>query len=393
MKPGPRFTILALLLGALLAVSAFLQSYGAKDTESKPSIASDKPSGTSALASLLRASGFEVVHERKAKPKLRKEDLLVTFSTNVRRRNPIFDAQKSFDLPPDPFLKQLHEHVEQGGRLLFLEMPENFQEASIEAQKSAPRKIKDSLLGRNYSITSSFKVDLVGMNIKETSPSTVSVWNDGTEPFAVACRHENGIEVVAGNSLFLTNRFLDKGENARAALDLFRAAHQTRKRIVFLENVLDPEPPVTLVSALGPWSAAVWYQVLFLFLLVIVTLNRPFGLPSEMRPPMRGARDLVDGLADTMVRGRLARMAMEIHLNSTLTQVRRKLRLSPDSRVNVEDPRIPPDLQAALTRAIGLQMAEKPKTQDFLQESAALIKALDESEFSPRKSAPPTSTQ
>ena len=77
---SPLLTIAIALTGVLLIAIGMI-ALGQHESESFPSAHSYLPSGTAALEELFRRSGYTVVVDQKASPKLQPGDLAVAFYT------------------------------------------------------------------------------------------------------------------------------------------------------------------------------------------------------------------------------------------------------------------------------------------------------------------------
>jgi len=88
----PLFT-LALALVGILVVAVGLVALGSRESHAFPSAESYLPSGASAFAELLRESGYQVVIDHNASPKIQKGDLVVAFVPTASLSNSFITSE------------------------------------------------------------------------------------------------------------------------------------------------------------------------------------------------------------------------------------------------------------------------------------------------------------
>jgi hypothetical protein len=370
MKRGMPVVVWVLL--GLLGLSAFLLSLGQRDIEANPTTISYGPSGTSALAQLLRERGHPIRVDRRAKPKLETGDLALAFADY--NPNPMRNEE---DL--ETIGDSLRAHAERGGNVLLIEIPKDFQNVSRRLKNEGTVKVRD--IGRKRDFQASVDTlpsATVRISVANVEHPSVTFWTAGDDrEFVRAYRVGKGTVLVANGALGFTNRFIDQGDNAAACISLIDllAKRPANSHIVFTEASFGNVDAPSLLDTLGAWAVASWYQVLFLAVVVIFTLGRRFGYAEVDPTKQRGTRELLDALSDTFMRGRHAQVALRIILARVESEIRAALRLGRDFEISARDERLSPELRKAMAEAYAALTMEKLRPNEALPIVRNLLKA------------------
>jgi len=145
-------------------------------------------------------------------------------------------------------------------------------------------------------------------------------------PFVMIKNVGLGKEVNIANGIDATNRFIDRQANAFVLMNAVRVIARPGTRVVFAEASFGNVKTPSLLGMIGPWALAAWFQLIFLGIIVVYTLGKPFGLPDAERRQERGARDLMDAIADTLRRGRMTKLAINTVVSDTNRMLRKLYR-------------------------------------------------------------------
>lgn len=338
--PGIVWTLLALLV-----IASVLFFFARGSSRPYPSIESTLPSGTSVLAELLRRDGFEVALDSDDRPVLEQDVVAIAYDV----------PRGFFEANAEPTLAALDKWVEQGGTLLGLDLPADFDAASRKAITSPVTPRPGPRVTPELRVTVQRSDDTGGHSPVGEFPlygrESVPVrflpdeWH-----FVVASDSGKGVIVEVGDAIGSTNRFIDKEQNAEFYLDLFRAV-APGKKVVFVEALFGNTREIGLLARIGSWASAAWWQFLLLALVVVFTLGRRFGLPERDRTSQRGARELVDAFADTMNRGKQRTLALELIAADIDLRLRRILALDAGADERELMRHLPSDLARTLDQA------------------------------------------
>jgi hypothetical protein len=314
---GPVFTALFLIL----VLSTFVFVFGRAEVDSRPSAASTFPGGLGAFVELLRRDGFEVVVDRFEKPHLEPDDLAIAAMIGDD------DKPDSVAEPPGKTVVRLEDHLSASGRVLELRFSPDFAHASHDAARS--RVIDDSDPPRSFDLTVHDPVG-TGLGLPETEPG-YHAWTNEDGPFVTVFVPDSGVLTVVSSALGATNRFLAKVDNAVFYTDLVRRLCKPRGRVVFVEATIGEFDPEGLLANFGPWAVAAQWQFLLLVGVMAFAVSRRFGLPVDDRPDQRGARQLLDAVAEVFRTSKKHEYAAKILAANSLDSVRTSLRLAPGS--------------------------------------------------------------
>lgn len=355
----------ALGLFAILLLAALLLTLGQRETQARPSALSYNPSGLHALKELLERNGIETIVDRLDQPRLAKSDLVlaayVESGPDIFERKPLQDIETS-----------LKKHVEKGGRVLVLPFDDDFRARSFTAIKQLTEvETPDGESTLNISFAPSTYASLSGSDAGVTSGSatflpieytdqTYVAWyrvDDSASPFVVMSSYEGGILCRTSDGLFVTNRFIDRGDNAKFALHIIRGLLPEGGRVVFTEASLGEGVSASLATVLGPWASGVWAQLIFFFVVVVVTLGIRFGLAEPARRRQSGQREMIDAISHIYERAKSSAIAVGVAHDDADRRIRRALKLPAHLSAQDRDRHIPPTLSKLLADA---DLARKP---------------------------------
>lgn len=331
------FPIVVWVLLGVLVIAAGTLSLGRNDTRTLPSASSYTPSGTKAFADLLANSGYHVQVTQAAKPKLAPQGVLVAFSVNSQ----LAGDSRSF----------INDFVDAGGKAAIFVLPANFPTAP-DAQPSGSNATTAQQV-EHFDAPGSYKVDTrlasnAAFDTDSNHMFTIARTDSG--PVAQLRSLGAGRMLIVTNGIIATNRFIDRNQNAEEALRLFRAIAPEGSSVVFMEASFGHVSEPSVLERIGAWALVAWWQLLFLFIVIVYTLGKPFGYPDEERPRQGGARDLVDAVAQTFRRARATHVAMRSMSKEADSEIRKKLKL-PLSATRADRDRLLPDsLSNALAR-------------------------------------------
>jgi len=351
--------IIAWALAGLLAIAAGLITLGQQDNQANPEVQSFGPSGVSAFAELLRKTGVEVAVNQQSKPKLGKNDIAVAFTITSPSDN-VFGAMG--ERKEDRFDSYFWEYIKSGGSGIVIPLGKDYLEASRSTQNSPFTVVHDLATGESFKVTTGGQIGASTSEPSDVDAVQMELWNDGSEPFVRAYRLGKGTALMVRDGIGVTNRFIDKQDNAKAFSSLLAILGKSHKRVVFTEASFGNVHDLGLLETIGPWANAAWQQLIVFGLVVVFTLGRRFGLPEERRMAQRGSRELLDAVADTYKRAGSAQTALATASASADLDLRHVLKLPKDASRSERDRLIPVSLQNALAK---LQVAsEYPRVSE-----------------------------
>lgn len=373
------FWQLAWTMAALLGVSAAFLVLNRDDPISNPDSASLGASGTSAFAELLRRSGYRVESVTGTSFELKPDD--VAIAVTVRRPRPIREVtdQLSEDMEPEPELpigrsvsQLLEAHFGQGGKAIVLGVPHDFSSSSaiVESSEASlnwqvddvppPVPTKTLRASGSWSGLSADWVDIYPW----IPVSSLTLWSDATDdPYVQLLSVKSGQCAYLPNGTLVTNRFLAKLDNATLLMATVHQLAPAGSRIVFLEAAHGMVDELGLLDILGPWAKAAWWQFLILFVVIVLTLGKRFGLPDATPTAQGGSSDLSAAVTGIMNRSRATHLAMEIILKDADSRIRKHLKLRLDASTAERDAHLPAGLLMALKQAEVLAKERAPKNR------------------------------
>jgi len=332
-------------LAGLLCIAAMLISLGQQETKAKPEVGSVSPSGISILTELLRKNGTQVEVDQEQKPRLGPNDVAVSFEPISAHEFGADQVQAGGD---SKFRDNFWNTIKAGGKGIVLPIQSDFLESSRATNLVT---VKDEGSGDSFKISSSgdFQDKVVAVSPIDDCPA-LTLWRAGAAPFLRAYRVEKGSVLVASDGIGVTNRFIDKGDNAKAFATMLSIFAGKNSRLVFTEASFGNIHEKGILETIGPWANAAWQQLLFLGLVVVFTLGKRFGLPDERRPTQRSTRELVDAISDTFLRSRSTHLALATSWDRADADIRAALKLPKDATRAERDRLLPVNLQNSLAR-------------------------------------------
>lgn len=329
-----------LLLGVLAISSAAITlSRGSGATD--PRIDSFGPSGLSAFAELLRSNGYRVRATASSVPVLAKDDVAVVCLNEVRASFLGADAEGIY--------LRLFEFANQGGHVVLLPFDPKFDSPSRPLSQVG---VHSSTSGSDAQLFTRAP-DYAGPDrFLGDQPVSATIWSSTQGPSLSVVSLSGvgkGLVLGIGDGFIATNRYVDKSQNADLLLNSIASVAPKGARLVFVEGVYAGAEP-SLIELLGPGAAGAWYQSIFLFIVVVFTLGKRFGLPEESRPIQTGQRELVDAVADTYRRANSTKVACRAAYDRADFEVRRAVKLSGDAPASERDDRIPESLAVQFRR-------------------------------------------
>ena len=173
----------------------------------------------------------------------------------------------------------------------------------------------------------------------------------------------------------ITNRNLDKANNASVMMGLINQAADTAKPISYITSFTSKDSRESIITKLGAPVQAAWGQLLILILVIFITLSVRFGLAPETRAQQRGARELVDGLAWMTRRKRNARWALRAVFDRVLTELERRHRIGREHIIQRPDLYLPPD-QATILKDVEAATLDDISERDAIRYSKELKKLV-----------------
>ncbi len=354
----------AIVLTGILVIGVIMLTLGKPERSSNPSAESYGPSGTAAFADLLRDQGFSVRLDRRSAPVVGPDE--VAIAINVERNQTNLSGFSEGSKLGIPIKEVITDEVAEGGVALLGTIDDNFQ--SIAAQTSEKKVLPSGIDNKAIASGPSISVSVAPPSRVQIAPGDDSrpgqnVWMNGTSAVVSAVAHKKGFVFTVSNPVFLTNRFIDKAENARFGLTLLRALSPSKK-VVFLEaaagNIDDP----SLLEALGTWVKYGWVQLLLFAFIVAFAVGKRFGLPIYDPFVQHGQRELVEAIGFLYRRARADETALTAVLRNADRDLRKSLKLSFDAPVEQRNDQLPPSLLAALDHAARVaSIKESPESQ------------------------------
>ncbi len=357
---------LAWVLLGILALAAVLISLGRREAITDPRADNFGPSGLSAFAELLKSNGYQVVSTDRSLPKLSDGDIVVAC---LRHDPHEIDVSQSVSSESSGASKLLSDFVTKGGRAMLIPLDPDFESGSASVgespfivRNSVDQNSRLSIKAPDVSSDDALRLFLPDNAVAAT------IWEreNGQNASGVVdlAREGKGTVVSIADGAFALNRFIDQAQNASFLMNLVSTVAPKGSRLVFMEATFtDSEPG--LIETLGPGAAGIWYQSIFLFVVIVYTLGKRFGLPEEARPFQMGQRQLVEAVADTYRRARSTRVACRAAYDRADLDVRKSLKLASDAPASERDLRITPELAAEFRRTFEGTIDSLPPAEAF----------------------------
>ncbi len=349
----------SLALVGMIILSVFLLTLGRIDKESHPSASSFGPSGTSALAHLLRNQGYQVRTDNRVRPILRPDETAI-----------LIYLDKANGEETEALNNHIEGFLKAGGSALLAVLITKFEDGKPNVEPTGIGRV----LGDELTISQS---NVAVEAIPAWKGQSKEGWYSETEmPITSNWTHGTGVSVVASDALFLTNRYLDEHDNARFALSLIDSVAPAKK-VVFLPAAYGAGVDDGVLAAIAPVARFIWLQVLLLALVVAITVGKRFGLPVLDSSLQTGQRQLVDAISFLMRRSDAKPFVAATLLKSADRRIRKILKLPADAPAEQRDRELPEGLLKALYL---VQRAGELRAPDdnFLTATQALERELEE---------------
>lgn len=344
----PQFVFV--LLG-LLGLAMLLLSVGKSDDQAKPAADSYEPSGLRAFAELIKRQGYEPIVDRSSHPAIRPGDVVITF--RAPEALTVGDQEPESD-PEAKVYSRVRDSVKRGATLIETSLPKDFNSASKSLVGAKPTVVKSVATGEQLNV-----IGFTGDSRAVVEGTTL--WRTTTgqqDPVVTVSSIESGKIVELSNGIALTNRFIDKADNARLAMSAIQLVSKNGGRVIFAEAAWSGAVDKGFFAAMGNWALMGYYQALLILLLVLAIAGKRFGFPDETRVKSSGARSLTDAVSFVMRRGKHAKLALQAAEERLNRDVRLALRLPVDASEQEVDRLIPEDLKLSL-KSIRVALNEK----------------------------------
>ena len=356
---------LAWAMVALLAIAGMMISTAGAETDTDPSAISYRPSGTAALYALLQRRGYQVSIDQAPAPKLGRGQVAIAFGL-PNEQNPFSQGDES---EIEQTNKALQASEQAGATVIWLPLAAEFSDASA-AQTVVKAKGLD---GRPRSLTMGQAVPPSTFDSYDAGLDLPVLDNDSATPPVFAHRAGRGYSITYTDALGLTNRFIDTGDNASTLLSVLASFAPPKARVAFITGTYGKSLSPGLLETIGPWAQASWYQLLFLLVVIVVSLNLRFGLPEEPRPAQRGSRELLDAVSDTYERAGSNVPSIEAALEAADLRLRNAVKLPKDASMEERIRLLPPSLVEAIAEARAATTYTKVPTTEALR----IVKKLE----------------
>lgn len=337
---------LAKLGVAILLVVIVVISLSRVDEAVNPSSNSFDPSGAKAFRELLTKSGYRVSDSPFIPRHTLKKSLCIEFVGSMRS----FDRLSAGE---DAVVGQVRNQLAGGDSVLLLGMSRD-SETNLH-------HLQDDVA---ISLTSERRYNLRGVSVpmveddfdpKGQDEVWEPIWKlqngDDISGFALD-KEGSGYGIFVPCGVIALNQNLDKAENAALLLDLVRSlTGPDRRDIVFVDGSFNSSSNPNLFDVLGPWSAGAWSQLILLALVMVWGVSVRFGLPVEERSEQMSGRMLLDGMADTMARGKHADWAVAEAVRAADAKVRARLGIPRSASILERNRFLPPALVVAFHEA------------------------------------------
>lgn len=341
------------VLGGLLLLGWLAIALSSSEAETFPSADSRAPSGMAGFVELLQREGYRVRIDRSARPRLRQDEIgIFPLVANI---------------PSGSFIQ---EHVAAGGRALLLPLASRFDDAS-RAAEGATNWINDA--GDSLETTPlTDHFDLADSKVALPQSDGWVVWYDENMSAAELVRFDDGVTGTLADGLVATNRFLDQRDNAALLVNFVQWLAPRGASLVFVEASFGNGHEQGLLALIGPWADAAGWQATLLFVVIVWTLGKRFGLPESVRTRQKGARELVDGIGQIYDRSGATPLALEAAASSADVRIRAHFKLPRDAPKDARNRAVPTALADALA-AVEHAASLRPPTRQALE----LVRALD----------------
>lgn len=339
---------LALVILALVTV---LVEKGKQEDRAYVSAYSYGPSGTRIFADLLRKEGLPVRVDRSVKPKVGPSDLLVTaysFGSPLSSKYVTYEGTRLDKKEEETELEDGEEevetepgffeaHLKEGGTCLNLIVPLEFGNATQKATSSSWKQLQGKEI---FQVTQSRATELM---------LPVPIFRDKSSLSArvAAMPYESGAIFEVGDAIGATNRFIDRGDNAKFYVQLVKTILPKGGKVVFAEESVGNAVDGTLLAAIGPWAQTAFQQLLLLMLVVALTLGKPFGPLIWRRREIQSKRDLMEAIGLLLFRGRKRQLALTVLQREADRRLKLLARVPQRAEISAVWPTLGPEMQSS----------------------------------------------
>lgn len=301
------------------------------------------PSGTSAFLELTKQSGYQVTVDNTATPKVA-PTMIIPVS---------FGSEKSFE----SFLKSIKSPT----TIISFMIP--VEEKVKPVARQLVNDVNSTPIGEIEPINIKTE-NWIKPSLKDAETvGLLSTQDNGTQVARVVAKGELRMIQLLDSSC-LTNRHIEKVNNANVAMGLVAMAAKSGTPVTFVGTFASRNSEDSLLSKLGRPYEAAWSQLLILILVIFLTLSIRFGLAPESRAKQRGGRELVDGLAWMTRRKKSARWALRAVFEQVLAELERRHRVGREQIIQR------PDLFLSPEAAVILKDVEAATMSDISEQEA-----------------------
>ena len=380
MKSGSTVVRMAWILLGLLAVGSAAFELGRPKTNEQPYASSFDPSGAAAFAEMLRQDGYQVQISTLLPASLRSNVLAISFVQREEISSPLEErvsdtvssmpaAKKSADssggdedseiatatpLAPSS-IRLIVDHLRKGGNAIILGYNPKLD---LKEDHPVARTVVDPA-GHSYNLIFPAGVGIYSEDLANAD-AVLPAWLFAEQAVANLDQIGTGRAVVLDDGELAMNSFIDQSDNSRLLLDQVHLLAPKGAVVEILDGSLNGSAG-GLIEALGPWAQGVQLQLILVGIVIVYALGKRFGLADETPRLQRGARDLLDGIADTYNRGHAAKAGLQAVLEEADRAVRRQLKLPSDAPLRKRNELLTPAAAQVLTACEhGLMQDLKP---------------------------------
>ena len=364
MKKGLTLVRIAWILLGLLGIGSAAFELGGPQTKEQPYAASFDPSGSAAFAELLRRDGYQVQIDTLLPTHLLPDVLGVSFVRRDTISSPLEipesattatkkaaanssggdDLEELMKPPSAPdSIRLIVSHLRNGGNAMILGYNPGID---LKLDHPVTLTVNDPT-GHTYNLALPSGVGAYSEDLADAD-AVLPAWLCANQPFANLDQIGNGHAVVLDDGELAMNTYIDRGDDARLLLDQIHLLAPKGSAIELIDGSINGASG-GLIEALGPWAHGVQLQLILVGIVIVYALGKRFGLADETPLPQRGARDLLDGIADTYDRGRAAKAGLQAVLQDADRSVRRQLKLPADAPLRKRNELLPSAAAQVLT--------------------------------------------
>ena len=357
-------------------------------TRTWPSMSSASPSGFAAFAELLRHDGYKVTLNRTARLKRAKADLViipaVAFKDSKAKEASVFSGGEE-----DKFETSLMKYIEEGGQVLSIELPDDFDKATKSVIDTEVTTFSRGLKNLVVTLPDNFDDSDTDSALPFIGNTSASIWFDQDSEFDIVRQilyeEKSVTHVLPG--IIASNRMIARRDNAKLLLHTVHGLAKPGSNIVIAEALFNRQDE-NVFSILGRWASFAWWQILLVAATILFSLSRRFGHPVTDRRVQRGARDLVDAIAESTRMARKGNFALTMSVYDAEKRIRSVLRLPRSSKPEVYMHQAGERVHRAWQTASIIALTPKPKEKEALHAVQQLEEAVASFEKDRRSSRP-----